>query len=192
MERAQVDRHWNPETQPHEINPSWQHRWPPALEQIRRGVTYLGIRPGIAHVLVSEAARRKSDSRPIHALGAIGPHLFIGKEGRGRWIPFDPDATDEIRDRPVRERDWPYCWGDVVWVLLVWQGQPAYFRMELEGVSSFALGQPSVFCDEPIDAEAWLELRARAEGANHVEPVGAEFWAHEPPGNMSAAKRRPR
>ncbi len=79
---------------------------------------------------------------PVTAFGAMGPQLFWARDGDGRWIPYDTEATDENRECLVRERDWPWCWGDVVWAAGFWVGQPTYLRWELDGFGELFVGAP--------------------------------------------------
>lgn len=53
-----------------------------------------------------------------HAWAAIGPSVFFEREGP--YVPFDLSIVDQNLDQPIRDRPWPYCYGDDIWVCGVW------------------------------------------------------------------------
>lgn len=108
--------------------PQAEPEWGPhTLQLIRRGVLYFPVQPeAVLALLKNEAA--------IWSVGcAMGPELFFGRDD-GPWIDWDPYALDQNATKSgsrVRDRPWPYCWGDDVRAIAMWQGQPVYIRWRL-------------------------------------------------------------
>ncbi len=123
-------------------------------------------------------------SHPIAAFGAMGPELFFGRKGQGRWIPYDLDATDENRECLVCERPWPYCFGDVVWALAYWDNQPVYMRWEIDWTGELYLFRPREAVPGGVASPSLGErLRVLAESEAPkwaVERVPESFWSSYP------------
>lgn len=112
------------ERAPREPRPPWAMINPtrPFIQEIRRGVMYTGLEPETLRAVIST-----SGCQVLGAFGALGPRLFWGRED-GPWIPYDLEAKDQNLDCLVRERKWPWCWGDQLWVAALWDTQPLYLR----------------------------------------------------------------
>lgn len=169
---------------PREQNPPWARSTPPAVGSVRRGVHYDGLSHEALDPFVDELLEPElvGASKPIAVYGAIGPQLFWARnDGSGRWIPYDLDAVDENRDCLVRERPWPFCWGDVVWAVGLWIGQPIYLRWELDEFSQVLVGVPT-FDVQAIDLERIVSKQAVAESKpSAVKKLPAFFWTREVP-----------
>lgn len=116
---------------PREHQPSWAMIRPerPILGEIRRGVLYTGIElPTIRAFLDSPQAISPA---VIRVWAAVGLRLFWGRED-GAWIPYDVEAKDQNEGRLVRERAWPWCWGDQIWVYATWLNQPVFLHLAVD------------------------------------------------------------
>lgn len=112
------------EKAPREPRPPWAMINPakPFIQEIRRGVMYTGLEPPTLRAVLETRG-----CQVLAAFGAMGPRLFWGRED-GPWIPYDLDAKDQNADCLVRERPWPWCWGDQLWIAALWDTQPLYLR----------------------------------------------------------------
>ena len=104
-----------------EWDPTWAFVEPPRLAEIRAGVLYQGVP-------LRTVAAILRDAEPVSALAAIGRKLFFGRT-EGPWVAYDLLAPDQNADKRVREREWPWCWGDEVWGLVLWQGLRVAFHI---------------------------------------------------------------
>lgn len=95
-------------------------------------------------------------SGPIGAWAAMGPQLRYAREGP--WVPWDPQEMDENRDVKVTDRDWPFCWGDHVWLVGSWAGQPAWLHWELDFYGEAFFGAPPV---NPLELTPWARALAQ-------------------------------
>jgi hypothetical protein len=101
----------------------WDER---TLFRIRRGVLYRDVPLAASRALLKAA-------RPIGLLCGMGPMVFWQRSD-GPWISWDPSVRDENGPEPdsqVADREWPFCWGDEVRFLGVWEEQPLYCRWRL-------------------------------------------------------------
>jgi hypothetical protein len=155
---------------PVQPRPPWALVRPPDLRSIRRGVPYVGLDEEVLTDLLLGAS-------PIAALGAMGPALFFGRE-EDSWIPWDPDATDENLDLLVKDRPWPYCWGDSIWAVVEWESQPAFLRWEIGVGGSLFVGPPEF---DRTSTVAELRNIARREAGGALEALPAGFWRREAP-----------
>ncbi len=153
---------------------------------MRRGVLYAGFGHAALDPIFDQLLTpNQTSSHPLKAYGAMGPELFWARDGRGRWIPHDPGAKDENRDCLVRERPWPFCWGDVVWAFGIWIGQPLYLRWQFDDFAQLYLGRPDEF--SPRELERAVLKRAVAESvATAVQELPVAFWRRQaPPARLS-------
>ena len=115
------------------LNPSWVRESKICSGDICRGVLYTGLEPWVLLELLKL-------SRLVQAWAAVGPRLFWQRED-GPFVPYDRDLIDQNIDAPVRERPWPWCWGDEIWALATWDLQPLYLHWEMDWCE-ILLGSP--------------------------------------------------
>lgn len=145
--------------EPEEEMPAWAELEPPRFEMVRAGVRYSGLP---AAVLLQLLRDRTVGINAV--LTAIGPALFFARSD-GPFIPYDSTVKDQNEDRRVRDRDPPWCWGDVLWVAARWQGMPtAIMLQKLDEVGDLycAVGTGRVSDQDMLEA---VVNRARAAGA---------------------------
>lgn len=131
------------ENAPKEPRPPWAMINPahPFLGEILRGVRYQGLEaPTLRAILDQEGCR------VIAAYAAMGPRLFWGRTD-GPWIPYDLDAKDQNEEKIVRDREWPWCWGDYIWAAAYWDAQPLYIAFGPDSCELY-LGTPFVYDHE--------------------------------------------
>ena len=153
---------------PKEPRPAWAMLDPsqPYLGEILRGIRYVGLEvPTLRAVLEQEGCR------VLAALAAMGPRLFWGRDD-GPWIPHDLEAKDQNEDRLVRERDWPWCWGDHVWIAAYWDSQPLYLGFGPDSCELF-LGAPIV-----LDEVEFFIMEVRGEAHRVAGPGATAIPAH--------------
>ncbi len=125
-----------------------------SLEQIRVGVLY--------HQVPSGSLTRALLSPPVALLavyGAVGRKLHFGRRD-GPWVPYDAELRDQNAERLVRERDWPWCWGDEVWMLVRLAGHMTFVHFgeedDCEVLMASATRPPAV--EDAIEAlRSWAE-----------------------------------
>lgn len=157
----------------------------------RRGVLYGGLDDSVVEAFLGQLNDPNNPDRPLQAgelswpgraFGGMGPSLFYGRDGDGRWIPYDLDAADENLECNVRDRPWPWCWGDVIWGCAVWSLQLAYFRWELNNGGELFIGRP---LGEPSDEHGLAVFtRSIAVAESTRSAVGVldqRFWSRLPP-----------
>lgn len=159
---------------PKEI-PPWSMSQKVDVRPLRRGVLYVGIDPCAMASLFKEIAFPKKTVKPVRAVAGIGPSLFFGRE-EAPFIPWDPESTDENSRCLVREREWPYCWGDVVWAVSVWEAQPTYFRWSMGDFGQVFLGTAFAPTEDHEGLKEWVDKIAEAEGAKWRIDLPREFW----------------
>lgn len=112
-----------------EWDPAWALVTPPRLAEIRAGVLYHGVP-------LRTVASILRGAEPVSAFAAIGRKLFFGR-AEGPWIAYDSLAPDQNAGKRVQERAWPWCWGDEVWGLALWQGLRVAFHIRDEDECAF-------------------------------------------------------
>lgn len=158
-----------------EPNPPWA--WNPErpkLKDVRRGVLYTELELPVLRVLVEQVS-------PSMAWGAVGRCLFFGRND-GTWTTYDRDLIDQNEELKVRERRWPFCWGDEVWAVALWHQQPTALRWAPEGCELYVASPNG---GSPSEAELIGHLHGRfakwAEGRQVVLPL--TFWKGTNDGN---------
>lgn len=136
----------------------------PSLAEIRRGVLYVGLENDVLKKVVDvvSAPKRDAITNPLAFAAGMGPRLFWNVD-EGKWIPWNVEAFDENEDRPVVERPWPFCWGDVVWALAQWEQQPVFLRWEQDFLGELYLGAPRDLI-RPGEGASLLSALVAAEG----------------------------
>ena len=156
---------------PQEPRPAWAmlHPSQPYLGEILRGVRYVGLEPLILRVVLE-----REGCQVLAAFAAMGPRLFWGRDD-GPWIPWDLEAKDQNEDRKVRERDWPWCWGDHLWIAACWDTQPLYLGFGPESCE-LLLGSPHPLGTN-MPFAAFVE-EVRAEARRVAGPHASQIQAH--------------
>lgn len=173
-----------------EMNPPWSRTEPLHLGLVRRGVLYAGLENEVLLTFLKEITNPKVPdlSWPVDAFGGVGPSLFFGRDGDGRWIPYDLDANDENREVLVRDRDWPWCWGDVVWACGIWERQLTYLRWDLDGFGELFVGRPT---SDPLDPENLSRftrsIAVRESTRSAVQKLPPSFWRRLAPERSTRA-----
>ena len=177
------DQLFSPETVQREEDPWWSQRDPPRLGLARRGVLYGGLSDATVRTILGQMADPgQKISWTCQAWGGVGPSLFYGRDGDGRWIPYDLDANDENLECLVRDRDWPWCWGDVLWACGVWELQLTFFRWELNHGGSLFVGRPFSDPQDEGDLANFTRQIAVAESTRWAPGrLGPGFWSGLPP-----------
>lgn len=145
----------------------------PDFGAIRRGVEYF-VDPKILELILDEA-------NPVtFSWGAIGPRIFFGRD-HGPYIPYSPTTVDENFRCQVRERDWPWRWGDEIWVFAVWQQHPIYLHWIDSEMGSIRLFAPGEFAE----AKEFVARRAAADSGDLAAslPVGWTRKTYVPAGD---------
>lgn len=93
----------------------------------------------------------------------MGPEIFWARTGRGPWVSYDRDLEDENRRCLVRDRPWPYSWGDVIWSLWLLDFHPIFVRFEIDYTAEVILLTPGDVSSRPEEALARLLAQAELE-----------------------------
>jgi len=127
------------------------------------GVLYTGVELVVADRLLLEGAR--AGGRMVATFAAMGPKLFFGRAD-GPWVPWDDRLEDPALGCAVRDRPWPWCLGDEVWIAAVLEGELQVLLRFLDDgeVHVFALSFRAGLDDAGIAALArrWGEREAGA------------------------------
>lgn len=109
-----------------EYNPLWaSDAENPSLSFVRRGVLYSELEPEILTRVLDE-------SKIVAVAAGMGPKLFWGRDN-AQWVPFDLESWDQNQERPIWKRAWPFCWGDEIWAIVIWQVQVTYLHWAMDG-----------------------------------------------------------
>jgi len=113
-----------------------------------------------------------TNAQPIKTWAAMGPQLFWGRDD-GPYVPYDRSLKDQNKEVKVEEREWPYNWGDDIWSVLKWEGQPLFLHWSVDGCEAL-LGSPTldVFQDFLIGVEEY----ARDVAGVHLVELPIMFW----------------
>lgn len=160
---------------------------------MRRGVLYVGLESKAVEAVLNKVTAGAQLCCPIAAIGAVGRRLFFGRED-GPWIPWDPLAIDEHLGCTVKERPWPFCWGDDVWAVGMWDGQPVFLHWELDFFGEAYVGNPLGLSADPSPRTygqftSWLQAHVGTttslnDGvpAKAAQMLPGSFWRGHPPG----------
>lgn len=134
----------------------WSRLLPVADRTIRRGVRYTDV-----ELAALEEIFRRPGWQFVRVWCAVGRRLFFGREV-GTWIPYSRTAKDQNHRCQVHNRPGVWAWGDDLWILAMWDGQPAAVHLALDDLNEFFLGSPG----ERLDVEEWA--RAETEHAHDL------------------------
>jgi hypothetical protein len=140
------------------------------IQLIRRGILYSELD---SRVLTYLWRRSKS----LIAIGAMGQNLFFGRDGTGPWIRYDRELIDQNREVPVKERPWPFSFGDVVWSIVEWDKQPTLLKWDLTGSELLVLtpGRLDQLTSETLD-----EIKTAVPGKRAQNIPISDFIAEGP------------
>lgn len=144
-------------------DPEWaRNPAKPEIAGVHAGILYSGIDVDAVLELL-----RCDGTEVLEVHAAIGRAIFWARDD-GQWLPYNRELPDMNEDCRVREREFPWNWGDDVWVSAIWQGMPAAARMSRIEDGAF-------IC---------------APGTGRVMPVdmigSTRLWAHGVAGEYSA------
>lgn len=97
-----------------------RERAPSKLERLRIGVVYSADLDFVLPILRRATVKL--------AMAAVGPKLFWGRAD-GPWVDYDAGLVDQNAGKPVRARAWPWCAGDELWIVAVWDNLPIIVHM---------------------------------------------------------------
>lgn len=104
-----------------ESEPAWAGADPPRFDLVCSGVLYTDVpNPTLLELL--------RESEICGVVAAMGPALFYARSD-GPFVPYDRTLVDQNEERKVRDREFPWCWGDVLWVVARWQGMSLSVRV---------------------------------------------------------------
>lgn len=148
-----------------ETEPAWAEAEPPRLDLFCSGVLYTEVPVPVLLELL-----RRAEIQGV--IAAMGPGLFFGRED-GPFVPYDLSLTDQNEEKKVRDRAFPWCWGDVLWVIGYWQGMRISLRLaKMDGTGDvFGALRASAY-----EMEEAVLARARATAGKLLARVREELF----------------